>query len=408
MAHSSEIDLLESFSPNPKGALVTVGFGQPKLNIVENDKSAPAPAEVAALLQRIPPRFVVDESNRLRERADTSLNPRLPPALREGVAEYMTQICNGYESSTFIIPNRKVARGETWPVKLPMLLKTGKKAKVIDLVMTCAYEGIRASADGPEALVTFTGKVQGRDAGNDHLDGDVSGKFTFDVQRGFISSSRLTISSEATAPDDLQIVLSFDVDLTRLAGNPRGISLPATPAAPVAAAPARPARPSESANASRPDRPEASGDFPFKGVFQKPAASATPTTYMKVISSRGEFIGAGKTYDYPSDQIKIHPSQRGVSILVDGWHCEIGAPRKQFLKVGEYPGATRFAFSGDAPGIDFFGKGRGNNKVIGAFAVWELEVTNDQITKLAIDFEQRSAPAKPALTGKIRLNSSFE
>ena len=34
------------------------------------------------VLQRIPPRFVVDETNRLRERADTNLNPQLPAELR--------------------------------------------------------------------------------------------------------------------------------------------------------------------------------------------------------------------------------------------------------------------------------------------------------------------------------------
>ena len=37
------------------------------------------------------------------------------------------------------------------------------------------------------------------------------------------------------------------------------------------------------------------------------------------------------------------------------------SPKNQFLIVGEFPNARRFAFSGDSPGLDFFGKGRGNN-----------------------------------------------
>jgi hypothetical protein len=64
-----------------------------------------------------------------------------------------------------------------------------------------------------------------------------------------------------------------------------------------------------------------------------------------------------------------------------------GAPAKQFLTVGEYPGAKRHAFSGDSPGLEFGGKGRGSNTLTGAFVVWELAVKDNKVVKLAIDFE---------------------
>ena len=44
----------------------------------------------------------------------------------------------------------------------------------------------------------------------------------------------------------------------------------------------------------------------------------------------------------------------------------------------------------------------------GEFAVWELEVKDGQVTRLAIDFTQRSRDGKPPLKGTVRVNSAFE
>jgi hypothetical protein len=385
---------------------VTIGFGPPNLTIALNGKRAAAPADVASVLQRIPPRFVVDETNKLRERADTNLNPRLPSDLREAVGDFITQICNGYESAEFVIPNRKVAPHESWQVKMPMLLKTGRQAEVIDLAMTCTFEGVRAAAENPQALVSFTGTLHSRVPGKDHLDGTVAGRFTFDIQHGFVSSSKMAISSQASsASDDTEVVLAFDVDLTRVAGDTRGIALPASASAPPEVALQRPVHLPQSSSVGR---NATTGVFPFKGVFPKPDASSTPTSYMKVVSTPGEYVGQGKTYEYTGDQFKATVTKRGIAIRVDGWRFEAGAPVGKFLTVGEYPDAKRFPFSGTSPGLEFSGKGRANNKLTGAFAVWELEIENNQIVKLAIDFEQRTAPEKPPVTGKIRFNSSLK
>jgi hypothetical protein len=86
---------------------------------------------------------------------------------------------------------------------------------------------------------------------------------------------------------------------------------------------------------------------------------------------------------------------------------DIGAPNGQSLRVGEYPDAKRFAFSGDSPGLDFCGNGRGSNTISGAFVVWELETEGDRVVRLAIDFIQRG-DGRPPLRGKIRINSAFE
>lgn len=78
------------------------------------------------------------------------------------------------------------------------------------------------------------------------------------------------------------------------------------------------------------------------------------------------------------------------------------------MKVGEYINATRYPFNGQSPGLSFFGKERGNNKLSGEFVVWELEMKGAEIVKLAIDSTQRGEEKGPPSKGKVRINSAFE
>lgn len=144
------------------------------------------------------------------------------------------------------------------------------------------------------------------------------------------------------------------------------------------------------------------------GQFLQPPRSKVPTSYLKAVSSPGDYIGQGKTYDYQGNQLQIKKTARGVSINVDGWHIDFGGPQGKFLHVGEFKNAKRHAFSDGFPGIDFSGNGRGCNKIAGDFYVWELEFAGNQVTSLAIDFVQRCEENGPPLYGRIRFNSSFE
>ena len=49
----------------------------------------------------------------------------------------------------------------------------------------------------------------------------------------------------------------------------------------------------------------------------------------------------------------------------------------------------------------------GANTLAGAFAVWELEVNGNEVTRLAIDFHLRCEEKMPPLYGSIRFNSNF-
>jgi hypothetical protein len=148
------------------------------------------------------------------------------------------------------------------------------------------------------------------------------------------------------------------------------------------------------------------------GKFIKPPRSAFPVSYLRAISSPGDYIGQGKTYSYTGEDLTLRRNDRGVNISVGGggaggWQILFGAPQGRFLEVGEYLDAQRFPFSGASPGIEFMGQGRGCNQISGQFVVWELEVQGNTVTKLAIDFVQRCEGRMPPLYGRLRYQSSF-
>jgi predicted Zn finger-like uncharacterized protein len=146
--------------------------------------------------------------------------------------------------------------------------------------------------------------------------------------------------------------------------------------------------------------------LPATGDFKMPAKSEQPTSYLKIVSSPGEYIGQGKSYDYAGDQLVVKATKTGVNVQVGGWNLNIQPPAGEALKVREYAGATR---SGNdaSPRLEFSGNGRGNNRISGEFVVWELEMDGDRIVRLAIDFVQRGDRKQP-LTGKLRVNSTLQ
>ena len=142
--------------------------------------------------------------------------------------------------------------------------------------------------------------------------------------------------------------------------------------------------------------------------FIKPPNVSTPSTYLKAISTVGDFIGQGKTFDYGGADLNVKGNNAVITVSVDGWEIAFAAPRGKVMQPGEFPNAKRFPFNEESPGLDFSGHGRGSNIVGGKYVIWELEKKGDNIEKLAVDFIYRSEGSGPPLYGMLRFNSSFE
>lgn len=400
-----ELDILEAFSADAKGYRVQTGFGPPQMFQAEDDKKLRTDPQVTALLMRVAPSFIVDETNRLRSRVNINLNPSLPAALREQVDDCVVQICNAYEAANFVMPNRQMRARDKWTAPIPMLMKTGTKPLVVDLVLNCTYEGVRTRKEESEALVSFTGRVNGRAELKDRLDGDVHGQFTFDTKRGFISSVKMTISTEASSPDgDASIVFAFNIDLQRKEGNLAKIELP-NRNPPVVVKKDNPMDPPVVVKKDNPMPPET---MIMDTKFIRPAVSKTPTSYLKIESMRGDTIGEGKTFDFRGSDLNTRIIPRGMQTSVDGWTLRVRAPMNQTLKEGEFFNARRFDAKGVAPELEFSGKGRYSNSIVGEFVVWEIDMKDNKVNKLAVDFVQRAADKAMPLKGRLRINSSLE
>jgi hypothetical protein len=149
-----------------------------------------------------------------------------------------------------------------------------------------------------------------------------------------------------------------------------------------------------------------------EGQFTRPKRSPSPTTYLKAISSPGDFIAKGQTLEYSGDAVRGQTLRNSITVNVgtrqDGWEIHLGAPKGKALTVGEYPDAERWPFNTDSPGLDFSGHGHGSNTVAGKFVIWEMEIRGTKVVRLAADFIFHSQKTGPPVFGIIRINSSLE
>ena len=141
---------------------------------------------------------------------------------------------------------------------------------------------------------------------------------------------------------------------------------------------------------------------PFPELPQLQYAGAV----MKVVGEPGEYITAGQTWEFDSENSNFvmdsyYRSPRGVRLEVSNlsskWHMwlvrgslDIDPEHNAPLAVGVYQAAFRAPFNNPQPGLSYFGAGRGCNESFGKFTVYEIE--HDElmnVVKLIADFEQR-------------------
>ena len=157
--------------------------------------------------------------------------------------------------------------------------------------------------------------------------------------------------------------------------------------------------------------------LPLAGSLQ-PAQAATSLSFL---SSPYSYVGGGETVSAGPDNgfdISVLGDQftmlsfsvaepwtsEGLSRY---WNLELAAPQGASLAVGFYANATRWPFQETtAPGLDFSGNGRGNNRLTGSFNILESNVAEDGTFSFAVDFLQYDEESTNAwIKGAIRYNS---
>jgi hypothetical protein len=156
--------------------------------------------------------------------------------------------------------------------------------------------------------------------------------------------------------------------------------------------------------------------LPLAGSLQ-PAQAATLLSFL---SSPYSWVGGGETVSAgPANGFEIGVQGDPFTMLdfrviepwtPDGWrwwYLRLAAPEGANLSVGSYANATRWPFQETtAPGLDFSGNGRGNNRLTGSFNILESNVADDGILSFAVDFLQYDEEITNWwIKGAIRYNS---
>ena len=156
--------------------------------------------------------------------------------------------------------------------------------------------------------------------------------------------------------------------------------------------------------------------LPLAGSLQ-PAQAATLLSFL---SSPYSWVGGGETVSAgPANGFEIGVQGDPFTMLdfrviepwtPDGWrwwYLRLAAPEGANLSVGSYANATRWPFQETtAPGLDFSGNGRGNNRLTGSFNILESNIADDGTFSFAVDFLQYDEESTNAwIKGAIRYNS---
>jgi len=166
--------------------------------------------------------------------------------------------------------------------------------------------------------------------------------------------------------------------------------------------------------------------LPLAGSLQ-PAQAATLLSFLSSPYSwvgRGETVSAGPNNGFdisvlgdqftPITQITQITSTLNFNITEPwtlygwrSWDLRLAAPEGASLAVGSYSNATRSSFKdATAPGLDFSGNHRGNNRLTGSFNILESNVADDGTFSFAVDFLQYDEESTNAwIKGAIRYNS---
>ena len=147
---------------------------------------------------------------------------------------------------------------------------------------------------------------------------------------------------------------------------------------------------------------------------------AQAATLLSFLSSPYSWVGGGETVSAgPANGFEIGVQGDPFTMLdfrviepwtPDGWrwwYLRLAAPEGANLAVGSYANATRWPFQETtAPGLDFSGNGRGNNRLTGSFNILESNVADDGTFSFAVDFLQYDEESTNAwIKGAIRYNS---
>jgi len=143
-----------------------------------------------------------------------------------------------------------------------------------------------------------------------------------------------------------------------------------------------------------------------------PPRAASPN-FIKLVSDVGDYIGAGRTYDYTQANAIISITGTGGHLHVgvngdEGWRGDFMTPlSKPFLAVGQYDGLALYPLNDpDKGGLGWVGQGRRCMTATGAFQIDRVRYDGTTLKAIDLSFEQHCNADGPAIHGTLHWDSA--
>jgi S1-C subfamily serine protease len=225
ISETLEVKTLERCKSVPEGGDAELWLG-PLDRVLDIDgKQKHADPKVVNTLVRFPIGFTILPEGRVKGRRNLSPSSKLPPSVRIELDDMINLISNAFEATSISVPPADMQPKGTWQARAPLLMSgTTGRSEWVDMMLTCAYEGVRVQDSKNRAFVRVSGQVVGR-KGKDSglLRGKVDGRLHFDLESGYIADANVRIVSEIITLNDTIGALLFDMEMTRTPGNLFGI-----------------------------------------------------------------------------------------------------------------------------------------------------------------------------------------
>ena len=138
--------------------------------------------------------------------------------------------------------------------------------------------------------------------------------------------------------------------------------------------------------------------------------------YLAYNSSDGDFIGSGKSVVLTDadGNFSVQIVRGEIHFTLDGggdrWHLNLAPPQGVKLLAGTYGGAQRCAFhSPTRPGLEFYGGGRGCNRLSGSFNINRViyDDLGASVLYLDVTFKQQCEETGQSLFGRLHYDARF-
>ncbi len=220
-----EYDILETIRPEPRGAEVTIAFGGCRAKTEEAGKRFLRQPLALQMLRQFTARFILEPTGKFKLLTVSRAKAK-DPRVEDDLYELYSRACNSYQSTCLPLPGRSLSPQETWNARPIMFLgeKGAKKKKIVDLALTCTYEGVRGQGGSGEAYIRLAGDVKERGAAG-RVIGKADGFALFHLEGGYLSQVRVNVTSEGGG-GAVSVRMAFETTLTRTPGNILNIPRP--------------------------------------------------------------------------------------------------------------------------------------------------------------------------------------